>query len=92
MPHYMPDRPTSSQREELAKKDKRPPDTTVLTTPTSAANGGYAYHDLNEDKEPRCNAGGPNAEFVEVTVQEARQQNKSPCGFCDRLRSQNQEC
>jgi hypothetical protein len=80
------DRPTSDQRDQLAATDTRPPETTILTVPTGAANTGYAYHDSGDDGEPLCGAGDPETEFVPVTIAEAHHRNKSPCQMCRRLR------
>lgn len=80
-------RPRTDQRDRLAEAEIRPEDTTVLTVPTGAANTGYAYHDWNEDGEPRCGAGDGDTEFIEVSIEEAQRRNKSPCQFCQRIRS-----
>jgi len=80
------ERPFSrEERDELAENDSRDKSRKVITTPTSASDGGYAYHDPDGEDHPRCNTGGPDTEFVEMTVDEAKRRNKSPCGFCDRL-------
>ena len=80
------DRPTTSERDELADADRRPSDTSVVTAATGAANGGYAYHDPDDSGTPRCGAGGSETEFIQVTIDEAQRQNKSPCQMCDRIR------
>ena len=78
-------RPSTEERERLSSTDTRPEDKTVLTRPNGAANGGYAYHEANEDGQPLCNAGNPDTEFEEVTISEAKRRNKSPCQMCIRI-------
>ena len=80
------DRPTTSERDELADADPRPDSTSVVTAATGAANGGYAYHDPDDSGAPRCGAGDRETEFVSVTIAEAQRRNKSPCRMCERLR------
>ena len=80
------DRPTTSERDELADADPRPDDTCVMTAATGAANGGYAYHDASDSGAPRCGAGDEGTEFIAVTIAEAQRRNKSPCRMCERLR------
>jgi len=86
----MPDtsRPTTDERDNRAEQDWRDNDHRVLTRQQGAANYGYAYHEPNEDGEPACNAGGPEAKFIEVTVAEAQRRNKSPCKMCNRILQQ----
>lgn len=78
-------RPSSEERAKLASKDTRSEDYIVTTRPTGAANGGYAYHESDEDGEPLCNAGGPDATFEELTIKEAKRKNKSPCELCEMI-------
>lgn len=78
-------RPSRAQRDSLAADDDRDRDLQVLITPKNAANYGYAYHVIDSDEEPVCGAGGPDAEFVEVSIAEAQRKNKAPCQMCDRI-------
>jgi hypothetical protein len=78
--------PSRDEREKLGEEDDRNESDIVLSTPTSSSSGAYAYHDPDDDGDPRCGAGGPDTEFQELTVTEARRRNKSPCGFCDSLK------
>jgi len=78
-------RPSQEERQERASMDSRNKETLVMTTPTGAANTGYAYHIPNEEGEPRCGAGGDNTEFIKITIEEAQRRNKSPCQFCERI-------
>lgn len=80
-------RPGSEERNRRAEEDDRPDDRQVAIRNNGAANGGYAYHTLNEDNEPLCNAGDDDSEFVLVSISEAHRRNKAPCGMCDRISS-----
>ncbi len=78
-------RPSSEKREELAGEDGRPDDYNVLIRPNGAANGGYAYHEPNDEGDPLCNAGNQQVKYQEVTMSEAKYKNKSPCQMCNRI-------
>lgn len=78
--------PTRKEREQLAETDDRADDATVVTLPTGAANGGYAYHLSDDEGNPLC--GGtrvPTTEYIETTRLRAKRQGKSPCQNCERL-------
>lgn len=78
--------PTRKEREQLAEIDERPDDAIVLTLPTGAANGGYAYHLPDEEGNPLC--GGTRVsvdEYIETTRINAKHRAKSPCQNCERL-------
>lgn len=84
-------RPSSEERDHRASKDDRPDNYRVAIRDNGAANGGYAYHTLNEEDEPLCNAGDNDAEFVLVSLSDAQRRNKAPCGMCERISSQRKE-
>lgn len=78
-------RPTSDERDKLAKADWRSPNSIVVTRPYGSANYGYAYHERGEDGSPLCGAGDTDDEFESVTVADAQRRNKSPCQMCNRI-------
>ena len=77
------DRPTADQREVLRSQDTQEGTELVLTTPTGAANGGYAYHKIASDGTPIC--GNTHEDLEPITRRAAKRRNKSPCGMCQRL-------
>lgn len=76
-------RPGRSEREQLQQQDTLPSSETVLADPRGTANYGYAYHRIGDDGTPLCR---PDADGLEeMTVQDAQDRGKSPCGMCKRL-------
>jgi len=77
--------PGTKERAKLAQQDWRESDHLVLSRPQGASNYGYAYHEMNDEGEPICGAGGPETEFKEITVIEAQNRGKCPCQMCERI-------
>ncbi|MGB9956472.1 hypothetical protein ACOZ4B_08810 [Haloferax prahovense] len=77
-------RPPVNLRREMADEDNRQ-DVEVAISVKGASVGGYAYHHIDEDGVPICNAGGPDAEFKIVDIGVAKQKWKSPCQMCERI-------
>ena len=76
--------PSPEERAELAADDERPPGEDVLIPNGRSQNNAWAYHELDEDGEPRCGADhsagaviGPRAEAVDHGCY--------PCGRCRAL-------
>jgi hypothetical protein len=77
-------RPSPEERGERAAADDRPSEEDVLYPKGRSQNKAWAYHELDEDGEPRCGADhsagaviGPRAEAIE--------QGCYPCGRCRSL-------
>lgn len=76
---------TREKRERRASRDDR--DDHDLVGVFRRANGNtYAYHELDEEFEPRCPTRNPTKaqKFELLTRNEAKSLGKAPCGHCRR--------
>lgn len=78
-------RPGRLQRSRLQQSEERPDETIVLADSRGSANYGYAYHERTADGTPRCRP--EQGDLEEMTIEEAHERNKVPCGMCERLRT-----
>lgn len=75
--------PTSEQRELLRVRDNRSRERMIVCDSGGASNGGYAYHEIDDDGAPLC--GAAPGSLTTMTIKEAEWNQKSPCGRCERM-------
>lgn len=80
-------RPDRRERQRLADDDPRDGGTEVGIFPNGRGNR-YAYHDLDGNGWPRCGCQQHTkaTSITVTTLESAREQGRSPCRSCERIR------